>query len=113
MVFAEYRIISGSLWSFRLGIFELKLNLSPFFLCQISPSLKSFVFTNGSYDYRLEEITVQLHAENSVFTDIFFFLQIYSYESLNEEPYCFRYIENMVLYSLLYVLDSNIIQKLL
>lgn len=77
MVFAEYRIITGSLWGFRLGIFEAKLNLSLFFLCQISPSLKSFIFTNGSYDYRLEELTVQLHAENSVFTHDLFFTNIF------------------------------------
>ena len=48
LVFAEFWIITGSLWGFRLGVFEMKLNLSPFFsfyvyLTELKISLFFFV----------------------------------------------------------------------
>lgn len=45
LVFAECRIITSSLWGFRLGVLETKLNLSPLFYFYVNlTELKVFHF---------------------------------------------------------------------
>lgn len=93
LVFAECRIITGSLWGFRLGILEMKLNLSPLFSVSVYlTELKVSHFTDGSYDYGLEEI--QLHCSTSYGWKVClcwfyppYFLHLYICKSFSEGPY--------------------------
>lgn len=60
LVFAECRIITSSLWGFRLGVLEPKLNQSPFFSFSVYlAELKVFYFYRQSEGYMRYCQTVQ------------------------------------------------------
>lgn len=87
MVFAECRIITGSLWGFRLGILETKLNLSPFFSFSVYLSgLRVFHFlqmdplTTGCKRY---SYMVQLQMGGKSVFNVLVYLVFYMYISIN------------------------------